>query len=212
MSCASPSAERLSVRLVPAAGPGSPEDRHPLPDTWCRHLRSGGQPFLLPCFSGVLLLTSLAPLTRRDAPKFRFSCFLGASVVWGANWRCLSLGPRPPCRSRRRSWSRTRAAASNAGWVGPLTPSLFGKGLAQTLCTDGYRVHDSSRRAESWQSEPGGRKWHLAGIYHVFFFFFVLLFLKIKPASFLEKKKKQNLRLVTSFLCGLRSCLSWFPC
>ena len=157
------------------------------------------------------------PHSQEEMPrKFRFSCFLGASVVWGANWRCLSPGPRPPCRSRRRSWSWTRAAASNAGWVGPLTPSVFGKGLAQTLCTDGYRVHDSSRRAESWQSEPGGRKWHLAGIYHVFFFFFLFLFLKIKPASVLKKKKKQktkkNLRLVTSFLCGLRSCLSWFPC
>lgn len=132
------------------------------------------------------------PHSQEEMPrKFRFSCFLGASVVWGANWRCLSPGPRPPCRSRRRSWSRTRAAASNAGWVGPLTPSLFGKGLAQTLCTDSYRVHDSSGRAESWQSEPGGRKWHLAGIYHFFFFF--LLFLKIKPASVLEKKKKKKL-------------------
>lgn len=143
------------------------------------------------------------PHSQQEMPrKFCFSCFLGASVVRGASWRCcggpsrrdfLSPGPRPPCRSRRRSWSWTRAAASNAGWVGPLTPSLFGKGLAQTLCTDGYRVHVSSGRVESWQSEPGGRKWHLAGIYHVFFFLSLLLFLKIKPASVLKIKKKKIL-------------------
>lgn len=151
------------------------------------------------------------PYSQQEMPrKFRFSCLLGASVVRGgaggaANWRCcggpsrrdfLSLGPHPPCRSWRKSWSGTRAAASNAGWVGPLTPSLFGKGLAQTLCPDSCRVHRSSGRAESWQSEPGGRKWHLAGIYQVFFFF-LLLFLKIKPASVLKIKKKKNNKLET---------------
>ena len=139
------------------------------------------------------------PTHNRDAPEVSFLLFsrgiCGAGgqleTLWWAQQAGVPVpGPRPPCRSRRRSWGRTGAAASSAGWVGPLTPSVFGKGLAQTLCTDGYRVHVSSGRAESWQSEPGGRKWHLAGIYHVFFFSPSLFKNKTSFCSENKKKKK----------------------
>lgn len=115
VGCASQHPAGLSeARPVPARLPGAltagqaSSSRHLLPalvlrasapSFWCVFLESF---YLLPL-----------PHSQKEMPrKFHFSCFLGTPVARGptrdAVVRLASPGPRPrpPCRSRRRSWAR----------------------------------------------------------------------------------------------------------
>ena len=83
------------MRLVPAAGPRSPGDDVLFLTLGAVACAQGVNPFLLPCFSGVLLLTSLAPLTRRDAPEVSFFLFSRGICGVGGQLEMPVSGPAP---------------------------------------------------------------------------------------------------------------------
>lgn len=157
------------------------------PDTWCHHLCSGANPFFCHVSLDSFFTYFLCPTHNKRCPGsfvFLFARGIcGAGVRGGQPTGDAVVGPAGGiscpwarilrCRSWRKSWSGTRAAASNAGWVGPLTPSLFGKGLAQTSVRT---AAESIVLLEAGELAVGAWRTEVAPRWHISSFFFLLLF------------------------------------